>query len=59
MIVERLMDGSVLVSDIIGGQLVSKKYYLEGSNKQNLREAYKLFLEEKGYGEINKDTSVE
>ena len=46
MVVERLMDGAVLVSDIIGGHLVTKKYYLEGTIADNARKAYVLFLEE-------------
>jgi hypothetical protein len=46
MIVKRLMDGSISISSVIDGHLVTKKYYLEGSNQQNLKEAYKAFLRE-------------
>jgi hypothetical protein len=40
------MDGSISISSVIDGRLVTKKYYLEGSNQQNLKEAYKAFLRE-------------
>ena len=44
MVVERLVDGSISISSIIDGRLVTERYYLDGTNKQNLREAYELFL---------------
>jgi hypothetical protein len=47
MIVDRMPDGSVVVSSIIDGHLKSERYYLPNNltTKQVVREAYKQFKE--------------